>query len=103
MLRTEGSQERLDDLAELKQSIYEWETTVGEETDMVSYLRHIALFTNTDTLTGSDKVKLMTVHSAKGWSFRMSSYVRCVKESSHRAKYAQRAVWKKKEDWLLWR
>jgi DNA helicase-2/ATP-dependent DNA helicase PcrA len=69
MLRTEGSQERLDDLAELKQSIYEWETTVGEETDMVSYLRHIALFTNTDTLTGSDKVKLMTVHSAKGLEF----------------------------------
>ena len=30
-LRTEGSQERLDDLAELKQSIYEYETSCGEE------------------------------------------------------------------------
>ena len=69
MMRTEGSQERLDDLAELKQSIYEWETTVGEETDMVSYLRHIALFTNTDTYVGNDKVRLMTVHSAKGLEF----------------------------------
>jgi len=69
MMRTEGSQERLDDLAELKQSIYEWETSVGEETDMVSYLRHIALFTNTDTYAGSDKVRLMTVHSAKGLEF----------------------------------
>jgi DNA helicase-2/ATP-dependent DNA helicase PcrA len=69
MLRTEGSQERLDDLAELKQSIYEWENAVGEETDMVSYLRHIALFTNMDTFDGKDKVKLMTVHSAKGLEF----------------------------------
>ena len=31
MLRTEGSQERLDNLAELKQSILEYETTCGEE------------------------------------------------------------------------
>ena len=31
MLRTEGSQERLDNLAELKQSVYEYETTCGEE------------------------------------------------------------------------
>lgn len=69
MLRTEGSQERLDDLAELKQSIYAWETSVGEETDMVSYLRHIALFTNTDAFAGNDKVKLMTVHSGKGLEF----------------------------------
>lgn len=69
MLRTEGSQERLDDLAELKQSIYDWENTVGEETDMVSYLRHIALFTNMDTADTSDRVKLMTVHSAKGLEF----------------------------------
>ena len=29
MLRTEGSQERLDNLAELKQSVYEYETTCG--------------------------------------------------------------------------
>ena len=69
MLRTEGSQERLDDLAELKQSIYEWEGSVGEETDMVSYLRHIALFSNVDAGMSDDKVKLMTVHSAKGLEF----------------------------------
>ena len=31
MLRTEGSQERLDNLAELKQSVYEYETSCGEE------------------------------------------------------------------------
>lgn len=69
MLRTEGSQERLDDLAELKQSIYEWESTVGEETDMVSYLRQIALFTNADLRNVANKVKLMTIHTAKGLEF----------------------------------
>ena len=31
MLRTEGSQERLDNLAELKQSVYGYETSCGEE------------------------------------------------------------------------
>ena len=69
MLRTEGAQERLDDLAELKQSIYEWETTVGEETDMNAYLRHIALFTNAEMSDQEDKVKLMTIHAAKGLEF----------------------------------
>lgn len=69
MMRTEGAQDRLDDLAELKQSIYEWETTVGEEVDLESYLKHIALFTNTDIAIGKDKVKLMTIHAAKGLEF----------------------------------
>lgn len=31
MLRTEGSQERLDNLAELKQSVYEYETSCGKK------------------------------------------------------------------------
>ena len=44
MLRTEGSQERLDNLAELKQSIYEYETTCGEEVTLPHYLNHVALF-----------------------------------------------------------
>ena len=69
MMRTEGAQDRLDDLAELKQSIYEWETTVGEETDLVSYLRHISLFTNADMSIEKGKVRLMTIHAAKGLEF----------------------------------
>ncbi len=69
MLRTEGAQERLDDLAELKQSIYEWEITVGEETDMNAYLRHIALFTNAEMSDQEDRVRLMTIHAAKGLEF----------------------------------
>lgn len=69
MLRTEGSQERLDNLAELKQSVRDYESTCGEEATPAHYLAHIALFTNSDMDDGSDKVKLMTVHAAKGLEF----------------------------------
>lgn len=69
MLRTEGSQERLDDLAELKQSIYEYEVSSGEESDIASYLEHAALFSSADREMGEDKVRLMTIHTAKGLEF----------------------------------
>ncbi|MCI9556637.1 MAG: UvrD-helicase domain-containing protein [Lawsonibacter sp.] len=70
MLRTEGSQERLDNLAELKQSVYEYETSCGEETSLEDYLTHVALFTGGEDGNGTaDKVKLMTVHAAKGLEF----------------------------------
>ena len=69
MLRTEGSQERLDNLAELKQSVYEYETSCGEEATLEHYLAHVALFTNSDADTAQDKVRLMTVHAAKGLEF----------------------------------
>ena len=68
-LRTEGSQERLDNLAELKQSVYEYETACGEEATLEHYLAHVALFTNSDAEETGDKVKLMTVHAAKGLEF----------------------------------
>ena len=69
MLRTEGSQERLDNLAELKQSIYEYETGCGEEATAEHYLSHVALFTNQDNADAPAKLKLMTVHAAKGLEF----------------------------------
>ena len=69
MLRTEGSQERLDNLAELKQSVYEYETSCGEESTLTHYLSHVALFTNADSADSKGKVKLMTVHAAKGLEF----------------------------------
>ena len=68
-LRTEGSQERLDNLAELKQSVRDYEETGGEECTLTHYLAHVALFTNSDADTGKDAVKLMTVHAAKGLEF----------------------------------
>lgn len=69
MLRTEGSQERLDNLAELKQAVYEYETSCGEEALLEDYLSRVALLTNSDTAETGDKVKLMTVHAAKGLEF----------------------------------
>ena len=69
MLRTEGSQERLDNLAELKQSVFEYETSCGEEATLEHYLSHVGLFTNSDASEPGDKVKLMTVHAAKGLEF----------------------------------
>ena len=69
MLRTQGSQERLDNLAELKQSVYAFEMSCGEETTLEHYLAHVALFTNADTGDSQDKVRLMTVHTAKGLEF----------------------------------
>lgn len=69
MLRTTGNQERLDNLAELKQAVYDYEISCGEEALLPYYLDHIALFTNSDVTDDSDKVKLMTVHAAKGLEF----------------------------------
>lgn len=69
LLRTEGAQERLDNLAELKQSVYDFEVSCGEECTLEYYLAHVALFTNQDASDGGDKVKLMTVHAAKGLEF----------------------------------
>ena len=68
-LRTEGSSERLDNLAELRQSVYEYETNCGEEASLADYLNHVALFTNSDTASSREAVKCMTVHTAKGLEF----------------------------------
>lgn len=69
MLRTLGSQERLDNLAELKQSVFEYETSCGEECTLEHYITHVALFSNTDVEGKKDAVKMMTVHAAKGLEF----------------------------------
>ena len=69
MLRTEGAQDRLDNLAELKQSIFDYETGCGEEATLEHYLAHVALYTNADLDDDGDRVRLMTVHAAKGLEF----------------------------------
>ncbi len=69
MLRREGDQDRLDNLAEFKMSVFEYETTGGEEISLVDYLQHIALLTNQDFGATTDKVKMMTIHAAKGLEF----------------------------------
>lgn len=68
-LRTEGSQERLDNLAELKQSVHEYEVSSQEDSDLDAYLNQIALYSNADAVQNSDRVRMMTVHAAKGLEF----------------------------------
>ncbi len=69
MLRSSGEEERLDNLAELKQAIYDFTRTAGEYVSLGNYLAHTALFTNMDTQERAQAAKLMTVHSAKGLEF----------------------------------
>ncbi len=69
MLRTMGEKERLENLAELKRSICEYEKTSGEENTLEDYLQSIALFTNSDKEERKDSVKMMTIHIAKGLEF----------------------------------
>jgi DNA helicase-2/ATP-dependent DNA helicase PcrA len=69
LLRTDGEQERLDNLAELKQSVFEYENSAGEECALTDYLEKISLFTNLDQKESADAVQMMTIHTAKGLEF----------------------------------
>ena len=69
MLRSSGEEERLDNLAELKQAIYDFQRKAGEEVSLGNYLDHAALFTNMDQTEKAQAVKLMTIHAAKGLEF----------------------------------
>lgn len=69
MLRTEGGQDRLDNLAELKQAAAEYEISWGEDTTLDGWLRHLSLMSAADQQPEADRIRLMTVHSAKGLEF----------------------------------
>ncbi len=69
LLRTNGEQERLDNLAELKQSIFEYERDAGEECSLPDYLDRISLYTNLDQKEKCDAIQMMTIHNAKGLEF----------------------------------
>ena len=68
-LRLCGAQDRLDNLSELKQSIFDYETTAGEEVTLGEYLDLAALFSDLDRQEKTRSVRLMTVHAAKGLEF----------------------------------
>ena len=69
LLRTEGEQERLDNLAEFKNSMHEFEMSFGEDLTLDEYLTRISLYTNADRTSMTDSVRLMTIHTAKGLEF----------------------------------
>ena len=69
MLRLSGEDDRLNNLAELKQSIFYYENDAGEETSLADYLQNISLLTSMDKEEKKEAVKLMTIHTAKGLEF----------------------------------
>ena len=69
MLRSSGEEDRLDNLAELKQAIFDFERKAGEDVTLGNYLDHAALFTNMDQTEKAHAVKLMPIHAAKGMEF----------------------------------
>lgn len=69
MLRLSGEDERLANLAELKQAVKDYEESAGEDVSLEEYLQNVALFTNVDKEAREDSVKMMTIHTAKGLEF----------------------------------
>ena len=73
MLVNDLDEDRLENLAELMNSIKQYEKKYKEEenkTELLSkFLQDIALFTNTDDDDSGDVVKLMTMHQSKGLEF----------------------------------
>ena len=70
VMRANGEEERLDNLSEFKQSLIDHEKSLeGEPSLIEDYLQNITLLTSQDADTKLDRVKLMTVHAAKGLEF----------------------------------
>ena len=68
-IRELGSMERLDNLAELKRSVWEKEQSWGEAYPLALYLQQAALEGDRDAEEDADKVRLMTIHASKGLEF----------------------------------
>lgn len=64
-----GDDDRKNNVAELKESIDDFEKDAGEPTTLADYLSRIALFTDLSRRERGDSVKLMTIHAAKGLEF----------------------------------
>lgn len=70
VLRTEGEEKRLENLAEFKQSLMDYEQSFeGEPVSVNEYLQNITLLTSQDVDDHVDKVNMMTVHTSKGLEF----------------------------------
>ncbi len=64
-----GDEDRKNNIAELKESIDDFEKDAGETTTLADYLNRIAMFTDLSKRERDDSVKLMTIHAAKGLEF----------------------------------
>jgi len=66
-LRLQGDQDRLDNLAELKQAVEAM--SLDADTTLEDFLERVALFTDLDQNDSAETVKLMTIHAVKGMEF----------------------------------
>ncbi len=71
LYRMDEREDRLENIAELVNSMREFELTRDDDDDraLTAYLQEIALYTNVDANVNNDKVKLMTIHQSKGLEF----------------------------------
>ena len=71
LYRNDEEEERLENIAELINSMKEFEAGRIDEgdADLISYLQEVSLFTNVDRTVDSEKVRLMTIHQSKGLEF----------------------------------
>jgi len=70
MYRADGDEERINNVKELQNSIIARENEDGEKLTLEDYLQEVALYTDMDADDShNDRVKLMTIHTAKGLEF----------------------------------
>lgn len=71
LYRNDEEEERLENIAELVNSMKEFEAGRVDEgdADLISYLQEVSLYTNVDRTVESEKVRLMTIHQSKGLEF----------------------------------
>ncbi len=69
--RMDEREDRLENIAELINSMKEFELSRDEDDDRAldAYLQEISLYTNVDEATDTDKVRMMTIHQSKGLEF----------------------------------
>lgn len=71
MYRTDGDEDRVNNIKELMSSIQQYERLNENEEDLslTRYLQDLALFTNIDYKEDNDCIKIMTIHQSKGLEF----------------------------------
>lgn len=69
-LKTDGDQDRLENIQELVNSIIFLEKENDEELNLMDYMQEITLYTDKDVIEeDKGKVNLMTIHTAKGLEY----------------------------------
>lgn len=68
-IRKCGDMDRLDNVNELLGSIYAAETGFGEPLTLAGYLQTVSLFREKEDEASADRLRIMTVHTAKGLEF----------------------------------